>query len=313
MADHVDEMVFEGAGGGASTELVGGSVAGTAGTASAEELKWPGTKPDAMIYVLRALHTQHPADCLKIAKTYGAWSTLSSKQKVKVFEVFDKLVPALKAACVTHALTKTNRMLDTEAATGGPEVGGVRVVPTTKDDLCRLLELRKDPAALPYWQQVESSLTRLQLDARHSTEAPTSSSSSSSMATDSNGFNPLAAIFNDWTSSNAFLPQNVMIRYHQVDGKAVPIVPYVSAAAETAVLCGFCHDINPSNPLRAHIRRDDSWVKDNYLKLRSALKVIFTDFERSGQMTDKSQAEAEWLSEEEVSIQMQIFYFLLCY
>jgi hypothetical protein len=86
-------------------------------------------------------------------------------------------------------------------------------------------------------------------------------------------------MFNDWTN---FKPQNPMIAYHMVDGQLVPVLPYVSVDPDTTALAAFCHDINPSDPTRAHIIREPSWFKEQWLKLRSTLVVVYADFYRSG-------------------------------
>ncbi|KAJ1380214.1 hypothetical protein B484DRAFT_412116, partial [Ochromonadaceae sp. CCMP2298] len=70
---------------------------------------------------------------------------------------------------------------------------------------------------------------------------------------------------------------------------------------DTTALAAFCHDINPSDPTRAHLIREPAWFKEQWLKLRSTLVVVFADFHRSGQMTPFGEAEVEWHSEREIA------------
>ncbi|KAJ1433286.1 hypothetical protein B484DRAFT_429592 [Ochromonadaceae sp. CCMP2298] len=305
MSDEGAAMVFPGAAAVASTAATGGDLAGGPPILTHEQTIWPEVNPDCMITTMRALNTQQPTQCGKIAAGYKPWSQMLDAQKTKVYVIWGKLNAGLQHACINNATTLTVRIAGTQAAIAASAVDGAGRCPnTTKCDLARMLMLRKEPSAIVLWSSLEHSLSRDQLDARRSQSAPSGSSSSSSgalvvgnLGDVANPYNALTAMFNDWTG---FLPQNPMIRYHFINHKSVPIVPYVSADPDTTALAAFCHDINPSDPSHASIMRDPDWFKEQWLKLRSTLVKVYADFHRSGKMTPHGEAEVEWYSDREV-------------
>jgi hypothetical protein len=84
-----------------------------------------------------------------------------------------------------------------------------------KNDLVRLLELRKYPEAQVFWTATEASYNRRILDARKSSSAP-NLAGTGSLADDSDPYGQLAEIFNDYKE---FTSQNALIQYHCVNGK----------------------------------------------------------------------------------------------
>lgn len=79
---------------------------------------------------------------------------------------------------------------------------------TSKDDLCRLAELRKFPGALAHWSRTESSLTREQLDARHSR---TPSGRAGTLADEADPYGCLAEIFNDYHSFDPQVHMQILL------------------------------------------------------------------------------------------------------
>lgn len=82
----------------------------------------------------------------------------------KVKEFWDNLDEDLKTLLLERG---KDASLEDEGA------NNARQVKTTKDDLCRLLELRIAPEANSLWYKWEHSMPRTVLDARRSTNTPT--------------------------------------------------------------------------------------------------------------------------------------------
>ena len=115
------------------------------------------------------------------------------------------------------------------------------------------------------------------------------------MGDQANPYNGLAERFNDW---EYFQPQNYLIsyRYDAPTGKSVSVIPLRSVSAETEVLFSKCNELNPNDPARKHILRDGAWVKEAWTTIRGQFASIFTDFSRSGQQSNKDEAEISWMA-----------------
>jgi hypothetical protein len=198
MSMDAPEMVFAGALPVASTEAAAAGLAEVAPLPTAAATRWPNISPDAMMATLRELTRQHPTQCDKFPGGYKGWHTLKAAQQSKVLQVYDRLSLPMKTACDNNAITLTARMADTAAAQLGVSTSGVRCVTATKDDLARLLHLRKEPSAASLWFDSEISLTRAQLDARNSVSAPAASASGSSNGAPAPSTATLADDMNPW-------------------------------------------------------------------------------------------------------------------
>ena len=95
-----------------------------------------------------------------------------------------------------------------------PEIEFPSNIKDAKNDLVRLIELKKYPSAQLFWTATETKLNRRLLDARKSTTA-TNLSGSGSLADSANQYGQFAVIFIDY---NEFDPQNGLIKYHMVNG-----------------------------------------------------------------------------------------------
>jgi hypothetical protein len=65
----------------------------------------------------------------------------------------------------------------------------------------------------------------------------------------------------------------------------------------TIILANHCHDIDPNNPLRAHIIRGDDWIKETWTAWLKYLNQTFTQYHRSGQQDPEMD---EWCSKKEL-------------
>jgi len=137
-------------------------------------------------------------------------------------------------------------------------------------------------------------MSRRELDARKS-EAP-SLTGKSTLAETTDAWKSLATIFMDYEN---FTPQNRLIQYSEgPDGLPAPIHPYCASDPDMTALASRCYDLNPTNPERASIFRDEVWIKEWLLQVRSFVSAVLRDFNRSGENRDLSEAEVDWMSAE---------------
>lgn len=214
------------------------------------------------------------------------WAEMTPVQKNRTKEFLDNLNAPIKLATLHRAKAEHHKNLNAEST---------RNTTTHKDDMARLLELRKHPAAQMLWAAAMSPMDRLTLDARHSTSTP-NWTGTGNMAEAADPYGALAVFFNDY---DGFTPQNRLIQYELKDGKSVPVAPARAVDPECTNLAQYCKEINPTNLERRHIRRDGAWIKEKWLDLKRNLTLCFADFNRSGRHSNEDEAEVEWLSEEE--------------
>lgn len=214
------------------------------------------------------------------------WAEMTAIQKNRTKEFLDNLNPPIKMATLNRARAEHLKNLNAES---------IRNATTHKDDMARLLELRKHPAAQMLWAAAMSPMDRLVLDARNSTNTP-NWAGSGNMADAADPYGSLAVFFNDY---DGFAPQNRLIQYELKDGKSVPVAPVRAVKPQCTNLAQYCKDINPTNLDRRNIRRDGAWIKEKWLDLKRNMSLCFADFNRSGKHSNDDEAEVEWLSEEE--------------
>lgn len=135
-----------------------------------------------------------------------------------------------------------------------------RVQMTTKDDLARILHMRRDPQLTVLWTSAFTPLDRLQLDAKSSGEE----------AFD-DPWSLLAEAFNDYERNH-------------YDNAATGVAGFEAVAER-------CGDINPSNANRP--ARNGVWFKEKWSKLRTDLSKTFAKFMQSGNQ-DLEDKVSEW-------------------
>lgn len=247
--------------------------------------EWRGCSPSQIVLQLRRLNAEAIGNnTKKFYTSYPAWESMTADQKSKTYAFYLKLTHGVKQAVLNQAKQAT-----TEAA----EAAKARKENTSKEDLVRLLHLRKEPCAQLAWSRTEEALARRALDARNSIDAPTASGVGS-LADEADPFGELASIFNNY---DAFCPCNDFVA--MVPGTTTPCVPARPVDPDYTTIVANTGAVNPSDRSRASITRDGAWIKEQWIKLKSYLTAVFADFERSGKQASKGDAEVEWMSESE--------------
>lgn len=96
-----------------------------------------------------------------------------------------------------------------------------------------------------------------------------------------------------------YCTQHACLLYEDAGGVPTRVSPYKPKSEEYTVLANYTYELNPSNDKRP--LRDGAWVKEWWGKLRQYLSLAYTNFNRSGMMTPKGEAETEWMSDNEVN------------
>jgi hypothetical protein len=258
---------------------------------------WPNCSPDVMMSLFREFN-EKSVNVLgdanskrKFYSTYGSWNSLNEHQQSNVVAWFYKLPLSTQTAAIN-----TGQKRSAEAAlqnTDTTDESGGKQAQVMKDDLARLIELFIYPAAQIHITNALGTLNRRSLDARKSTMIP-DLSGQGSLADDANPWGQLASIFMDYDN---FAPQNRLIQYEQDEnGNPTPLSVYQPADPDLSSVAARCHDLRPTNLSRRHIVRDDVWLKTQFLGIRTLISGILADFNRSGEMSDKSEADLVWMS-----------------
>jgi len=240
------------------------------------------TNLSALNHVLTGTNTKPLPESYKKLK----WPNATALQKNKSMEFYKNCTEAGRTAILTQARSVT--------ATAAESVT-TKSERTHKDDIARLLCLRKDPQSQMNWSKTLSILNRPQLDRRKSDTPSVASAGSTTMGEEESPWGLLAARFNDFVD---FRPQNITIKYayDEILGRPVPVVPFRSANKETETIFSKCKELNPCNDARKDNIRDGAWVKRNWTEYRGVMNAIFSDFSRSGNQSSKDEAEVEWMS-----------------
>jgi hypothetical protein len=234
---------------------------------------WPNCNADKMITLLKATKPEDYGGNIKpFYSNYPLYSAMSTDQKMKTLKYFSKFTAEKKAAIIIIC-----QHVSLTAAT----VGKTRAEAVHKDDLVRLLELRKDPTSQMAWTNAEKTLKRDELDSRNSIDIPAISGTGSA----ADAFDPYSVLAERYMDYNTFCPQNGLIQYHFENGESVPMIPLRTTRPEYTSLSAQCNELNPCNKSRNKIMRDGPWIKDNWLKLRSYMSLVLSDFNRSGKNT----------------------------
>lgn len=237
---------------------------------------WPNCNPDVMVTLLKATKPEeYGANKKPYFSSYPAYTMMSIEQKNKTMKYYSKLTDAKKSAVISVC-----QHLSRTAATATK----TRAESVHKDDLVRLLELRKDPQCQMHWTNAEKTLKRDELDSRNSVDIPTITGNGSA----SDAFDPYSVLAERFMDYSGFCVQNGLIQYHFVNEKSIPIFPYRAISPEFTAISAQCNDLDPCNKGRSKIMRDGAWIKDNWLKLRSYMSLVLSDFNRSGKNTGKS-------------------------
>ncbi len=152
------------------------------------------------------------------------------------------MTPESKDHFLNIARTETIRVV-TSALVPVIPVGN-REPDVQKDDLARLLHLYKDPDMQIAWTQTASTMTRLQLDARHSTTPD--AGGAGTLGDHATPWETLAERFNDYAE---FTPQNESVRYIAASSMFEPpqkVVSWVASCHTLQILASHCYDIEPT-------------------------------------------------------------------
>lgn len=234
---------------------------------------WPSCNPDVMITLLKSTKPiDYGGNKKPFFSSYPSYSLMTIEQKTKSLKYFSKLTEEKKSAVIVIC-----QHLSRTAAS----VTKSRSEAVHKDDLVRLLELRKDPQCQMHWTNAEKTLKRDELDSRNSVDIPTNSGNGSA----ADVFDPYGVLAERFMDYSGFSVQNGLIQYHLVNGTPVPIFPYRATSPEYTSISAQCNDLDPCNKSRSKIMRDGAWIKDNWLKLRSYMSLVLSDFNRSGKNT----------------------------
>jgi len=144
------------------------------------------------------------------------------------------------------------------------------------------------------WSLSEDSASRRVLDSRKSNSAP-NISGTGTLDEDFHPWPRLAERFNDYAE---FTPQNRLLLYNDVNGKPELKTPWAARSSDVQCLAAHCYQLNPTDMSRSKIYRDGTWIKENWMHLKSWTTAILADFNRSGQNKGKELADLDWLSAE---------------
>lgn len=234
---------------------------------------WPNCNPDSTITLMKATKPEdYGGNTKPFYSSYPLYSAMTIDQKSKTLKYFAKFTAEKKAAIIIVC-----QHVSLKAATAIKS----RSESVHKDDLARLLQLRKDPNCQMPWTNAEKSLKRDELDSRNSTDIPTISGTGSA----ADAFDPYNVLAERFMDYNSFRPQNGLIQYHFENGESVPLFPYRAISPDYTSLAAHCNDLDPCNKARSKIMRDGAWIKDQWLKLRSYMSLVLSDFNRSGKNT----------------------------
>jgi hypothetical protein len=193
-----------------------------------------------------------------IPKTYASFSTLDEYQANKFHSLYVKLDDAEKEMVLNHVKTLDDPV-------------GASIL-TTKNDKCRILELRSYVGAQALWDRALGSMTRIELDARNSHVEDDEEENKR------NAWFQLVSIFNNRTSTNQFQPQNRVVRYDEDGNKTNQ-----SSDSEriTADVVKKLFDLDPNEKSRP--MRDPKWLKSQYSLLKTDISIVWNKFTKSGE------------------------------
>ena len=140
----------------------------------------------------------------------------------------------------------------------------------SKNDMIRLLMTRVDPACQRAWVAAEGVINhRPELDAMRSHESDDRDDALK-------GWSQLADVFNNRSSTNAFQPVNLVVRYN--DKNETTKTPANETISQG--VADLLWDLNPNEPDRPV--RSPETLKARYRDARKIITLIFTNWKRSG-------------------------------
>jgi hypothetical protein len=217
-----------------------------------------------------------------VPKQYKKCSEFNSFQAQKFIRICEKLTKEQKDLVVEYLETKNDM--------------GANTTKTTKNDKCRILELRSYPGANGLWVRALGSLSRPELDAAHS------SIDDEAEKRKRNAWAELVTIFNNRTSTNLFQPQNRVVLY---DGAGNKTSNSRDVGKISAVVVSKLADLDP-NEKSGRPNRDADWLKTQYGKLKTQITMAWSNFTKSGEHNgDIASAEGinEWVFNNIVNLQ----------
>jgi hypothetical protein len=242
-------------------------------------------------------------------KSYFSWEKMTNDQKNKTLSYFQALPEELQGMSLVLLLqfflihfinlfsffffsffSSCSELVVAEAqqdTVSASQTASNRNTQTSKDDIVRLIDLFKEPAAQRHWTNLHGIMTRAELDARKAAPA---------YAEGANPLMYLAEIFNNY---DEFKPQNLMVKYASdgVNQPPVKVTPYQPSTSEWAYLATFTNDLEPTNLSHRNIIRGEDWIKSMWTDCRKYLHQMFTNYNHSGQHDDDKD---EWGSEKEL-------------
>ena len=142
---------------------------------------------------------------------------------------------------------------------------------TTKNDKCRLMELRVFPGAILHWNKALGTLDRNELDVQQSVESVEKSNAT-------NAWYNIAQICNDRSKLNPFQPFNRLVKYDE-NGEKVR-GESSNPAIFSIEVSNKLFDIDPNEQTRP--LRDAAWVRSNWSDIKRDVSLCWDKFSRSG-------------------------------
>jgi hypothetical protein len=277
-------------------QVIGGAQAAGNGENGAESIEeWPDCSPQS---VLAELHKVGDLEKGKNGKRFWSsyskdWTKLTSDQINKTRLYFQNLDAPMRVGILQKARAATIAAAAAKAQDANQANDAARKPNTTKNEVARLMHLVKDPRCAVHWGRIHNPMSRRDLDARKSTDAP-AAGGMQSMADATNGWNGILEYFND----DDVRFENVTVQYNPNGTKKNP---YRARSDAIQAIAAVCHDIDPN----VFNQRDIVWLKETYSKIKGGLTKILAAYNLSGKQNAGDDAEVDFKSDVEAVLQGQ--------